>query len=225
MKTLNSRITLTLFILVSSHLLAMAGDVSFKVTKKYLNFPVSHAENRAKMTFEVNGKPDLSVVIRLAPDKAEYWVFKDVSAFKGKTIKITYEGNEKGLSQIYQSDEIAGQDSLYKEKNRPQFHFTTRRGWINDPNGLIYYEGEYHLFYQHNPFERDWENMHWGHAVSKDLIHWTELPDALYPDHLGTMFSGSAVIDYDNTEDSIKARLPPWLLPSRLPAVTDKCRE
>ena len=151
MKTLNSRITLTLFILVSSHLLAMAGDVSFKVTKKYLNFPVSHAENRAKMTFEVNGKPDLSVVIRLAPDKAEYWVFKDVSAFKGKTIKITYEGNEKGLSQIYQSDEIAGQDSLYKEKNRPQFHFTTRRGWINDPNGLIYYEGEYHLFYQHNP--------------------------------------------------------------------------
>ena len=87
MKTLNSRITLTLFILVSSHLLAMAGDVSFKVTKKYLNFPVSHAENRAKMTFEVNGKPDLSVVIRLAPDKAEYWVFKDVSAFKGKTIK------------------------------------------------------------------------------------------------------------------------------------------
>ena len=95
MKTLNSRITLTLFILVSSHLLAMAGDVSFKVTKKYLNFPVSHAENRAKMIFEVNGKPDLSVVIRLAPDKAEYWVFKDVSAFKGKTIKITYEGNEK----------------------------------------------------------------------------------------------------------------------------------
>ena len=217
MKTLNSRITLTLFILVSSHLLAMAGDVSFKVTKKYLNFPVSHAENRAKMTFEVNGKPDLSVVIRLAPDKAEYWVFKDVSAFKGKTIKITYEGNEKGLSQIYQSDEIAGQDSLYKEKNRPQFHFTTRRGWINDPNGLIYYEGEYHLFYQHNPFERDWENMHWGHAVSKDLIHWTELPDALYPDHLGTMFSGSAVINSKEKWNSQDTRDPKvfWYAPSK----------
>ena len=198
MKTL-SRTVLTLFVLSFSCLAAIAGEVSFKITKQYLNFPISHKENRGRMTFEVNGKPDLSVVIRLAPDEAEYWVFKDVSAFKGKTIKITYDGNEKGLSKIYQSDEIEGQAELYKEKNRPQFHFTTRRGWINDPNGLIYYEGEYHLFYQHNPFERDWENMHWGHAVSKDLIHWTELPDALYPDHLGTMFSGSAVIDYDNT--------------------------
>lgn len=178
MKTL-SRTVLTLFVLSFSCLAAIAGEVSFKITKQYLNFPISHKENRGRMTFEVNGKPDLSVVIRLAPDEAEYWVFKDVSAFKGKTIKITYDGNEKGLSKIYQSDEIEGQAELYKEKNRPQFHFTTRRGWINDPNGLIYYEGEYHLFYQHNPFERDWENMHWGHAVSKDLVHWTYLPVVL----------------------------------------------
>ena len=148
MKTL-SRTVLTLFVLSFSCLAAIAGEVSFKITKQYLNFPISHKENRGRMTFEVNGKPDLSVVIRLAPDEAEYWVFKDVSAFKGKTIKITYDGNEKGLSKIYQSDEIEGQAELYKEKNRPQFHFTTRRGWINDPNGLIYYEGEYHLFYQH----------------------------------------------------------------------------
>lgn len=198
MKTIN-RIVFSLCVFLSFHLAAMAGEVSFKITKRYLNFPVSHNENRAKMTFEVNGKPELSVVIRLAPEEAEYWVFKDVSAFKGKTIVIRYEGDAKGLSKIYQSDEIEGQEHIYKEKNRPQFHFTTRRGWINDPNGLIYYEGEYHLFYQHNPFERDWENMHWGHAVSKDLVHWVELPDALFPDHLGTMFSGSAVIDYGNT--------------------------
>lgn len=151
------------------------------------------------MTFEIEGKPDLSVVVRLAPDEADYWVFKDVSNLKGKTIKITYEGSAAGLSKVYQADTIAGQDDIYHEKNRPQFHFTTRRGWINDPNGLIYHEGEYHLFYQHNPYEREWQNMHWGHAVSKDLIHWQELPIALFPDELGTMFSGSAVIDYDNT--------------------------
>lgn len=98
MKTL-SRTVLTLFVLSFSCLAAIAGEVSFKITKQYLNFPISHKENRGRMTFEVNGKPDLSVVIRLAPDEAEYWVFKDVSAFKGKTIKITYDGNEKGLSK------------------------------------------------------------------------------------------------------------------------------
>lgn len=193
------RCAFILWMLAFLPLFAMAGEVTFKITKKYLNFPVSHQVDRARMTFEVEGQPDLSVVVRLAPDEAEYWVFKDVSAYKGKTIKIRYEGNEKGLAKIYQSDEIAGEGDIYKEKNRPQFHFTTRRGWINDPNGLVFYEGEYHLFYQHNPFERDWENMHWGHAVSKDLVHWTECPVALFPDHLGTMFSGSAVIDYDNT--------------------------
>lgn len=91
MKTL-SRTVLTLFVLSFSCLAAIAGEVSFKITKQYLNFPISHKENRGRMTFEVNGKPDLSVVIRLAPDEAEYWVFKDVSAFKGKTIKITYDG-------------------------------------------------------------------------------------------------------------------------------------
>ena len=203
-----SKATLTIGILLFANITLFAGDVSFKITKRYLNFPISHQQERGRMTFEADGKDKLSVVVRLAPDKADYWVFKDMSAYKGKTVKITYEGNEKGLSQIYQADEIAGQDSLYKEKNRPQFHFTTRRGWINDPNGLIYHDGEYHLFYQHNPFERDWENMHWGHAVSKDLVHWEELPDALYPDHLGTMFSGSAVIDYDNTAGFNKGKTP-----------------
>ena len=185
-----------------------AGEITVKINKKYLNIPVSHKQERGKMTFKADGKPDLSVVVRLAADEADYWVFKDVSDLKGKTLKISYDGEGDGLSKIFQDDVIVGQDSLYKEKNRPQYHFTTRRGWINDPNGLLYYEGEYHLFYQHNPYEKEWENMHWGHAVSKDLIHWEELPCALFPDELGGMFSGSAVIDYDNTAGFNKKNTP-----------------
>ncbi len=209
------RFCLKIVVLVGFGLFSLslfAEEISIKVTKKYLNFPISHKQERARMTIISKNKPDLSVVIRLAAEDCDYWVFKDVSALKGETIKISYEGNAKGLSKIYQDDIIAGQDSLYKEKNRPQFHFTTQRGWINDPNGLIYYEGEYHLFYQHNPYERDWENMHWGHAVSKDLIHWNELPSALYPDNLGAMFSGSAIIDYDNTSGFGKGKTPPMVV-------------
>jgi len=200
--------TLTAIILFLTNLSLFAGDIELKINKKYLNFPVSHQEEQKKMTFQVDGQPDLSVVVRLAKDAPDYWVFKDVSNLQGKTIKISYEGDDTGLSKIYQDDRIAGQDSLYRELNRPQFHFTTQRGWINDPNGLLFYEGEYHLFYQHNPYEREWENMHWGHAVSKDLIHWQELPDALYPDQLGGMFSGSAVIDYQNTAGYNKGKTP-----------------
>ena len=163
------------------------------------------------MSFSVDGKHELIFVIRLAPAKPDYWVFYDVSSFKGKTLKISYSGNPDGLSKIYQDDVIDGQDSLYKEKNRPQIHFTSRRGWNNDPNGMVYYEGEYHLFYQHNPFEREWENMSWGHAVSKDLIHWEELPVAMVPDKLGAMFSGTAVIDYKNTSGFGKDGIPPMV--------------
>lgn len=200
-------ITCTCIMLFSMNVFS-AGNISLKITKKYLNLPVSHKVDRARMNFHIDGWQERSFIIRLAQGEADYWVFCDVSDFKGKTINITYEGDGTGLSKIYQDDKIAGWEDLYKEKNRPQFHFTTQRGWINDPNGLVYYDGEYHLFYQHNPYEREWENMHWGHAVSKDLIHWEQLPEALYPDHLGTMFSGSAVIDYDNTAGYNKGNIP-----------------
>ena len=188
-----------------------AGDISIKIDKRYLNFPISGQTERKQMTFSVKGLPDLTVNIRLASGSADYWVFRDVSELKGKTLTIRYNGEDAALKQIYQSDEIAGQDSLYREQNRPQFHYTTRRGWVNDPNGLVYYDGEYHLFYQHNPYEREWENMHWGHAVSRDLVHWQELPVVLCPDEHGTIFSGSAVIDYENTSGFGSKKNPPMV--------------
>lgn len=98
--------------------------------------------------------------------------------------------------------EVADTDSnspYYHETHRPQFHFSPETSWMNDPNGMVYFEGEYHLFYQYYPDSTVWGPMHWGHAVSPDMLHWEHLPIALYPDSLGYIFSGSAVIDWNNT--------------------------
>jgi fructan beta-fructosidase len=202
------KVILTLSLMLYLSASSWAGAITIQITKRYLNIPVSQTQARKTMQFEIAGKQERAFKIRLAAAEPQYWIFCDVALLKGKTIQITYDGESGGLSKIYQDDKIAGQDSLYKEKNRPQFHFTSQRGWINDPNGLLFYEGEYHLFYQHNPYEKEWENMSWGHAVSKDMLHWKELPTALSPDKMGAMFSGSTVIDYTNTAGFNKGNTP-----------------
>jgi fructan beta-fructosidase len=172
------------------------------VEKRYLHLPVKNGGRRVWMRFDVAGKPVRDFEIELAEDKPDLWVVADVSPWKGKTLSIAVDrvsAASKGLAAISQSDEYPDAAGIYKEPLRPQFHFSPRRGWTNDPNGMVYYDGEYHLFFQHNPYGVNWGNMTWGHAVSRDMLHWEELSDAIHPDALGTIFSGSAVVDHANT--------------------------
>jgi len=172
------------------------------LTAHYLNLPVTHDTLMQKVSLVIDGKTVREFNIELSEGTPGFWVFMDISSFKGKRAVLHAEHvptGSRGFDMIFQDDSIKDEDTFYTEKLRPQFHFSSRCGWNNDPNGLVYNDGEYHLFYQHNPYGWKWGNMHWGHAVSSDLIHWTELSDALYPDRHGTMFSGSAVVDHANS--------------------------
>jgi fructan beta-fructosidase len=169
------------------------------IENRYLNLPVKTGASKKRMRYTLDGKTIREFEIELADGEPSFWVFDDVAEFKGKTLRIEVDGaaaDSKGLAAVVQGDAIKGGENLYKEKHRPQFHFTSRRGWLNDPNGLVFSDDEYHLYYQHNPYGWDWGNMHWGHAVSADLVHWKELPIAMVPRQFGDWcFSGSALAD------------------------------
>ncbi|MCA9424223.1 MAG: GH32 C-terminal domain-containing protein [Candidatus Omnitrophica bacterium] len=185
------------------HLYADAVQQEFQLNSKYLNFPVKNGAPKKWVSLSIDGEKVREFDIELSPDEPDFWVYLEVGEFSGKTGLLRVEGVEESetsiLQAIHQGDSFPGEDEAYKEGLRPQFHFTSKRGWNNDPNGMVYYDGEYHLFYQHNPFGWKWGNMTWGHAVSKDLIHWKELGDAIHPDRLGTIFSGSAAVDENNS--------------------------
>lgn len=168
----------------------------FAITGRYLIWPVTRDATRKQRFFlTLDGEKQPFVFSDIAISaKPDFWVFTDLANFQGRKVTVTATlppEDREAWTQVKIADTFPGADQLYREPLRPQYHFTSRRGWLNDPNGLVWQDGRWHLFYQHNPYNRGWDNMHWGHATSTDLFHWQEHPTALFPDHEGYMYSGS----------------------------------
>ncbi len=185
---------------------------SMAVAKRHLILPVDPKAPVRLVKVEVDGKLAREFDIRLAEGSPSFTAFLDLAPLGGRALEVsaTLPIGSKALESITQADEPVDPQAIYREPGRPQFHFTSRRGWLNDPNGLVFFEGEYHLFYQHNPYGWDWGNMSWGHAVSPDLVRWKELPTAIEPHAYGDWaFSGSAVVDRANTSGFGDGKAPP----------------
>lgn len=182
--------------------------MTLKVNRRYLALPVSaHAQAKQLCFRNEAGELVFDLSVRLDPVGAQFTYFEDMRLFMGQTLQVSCEPEIALNLHLVDRMPEAG-----KERFRPIAHFTPARGWINDPNGLVLYEGKYHLFYQHNPVCMNWGNMHWGHAVSDDLMHWEEKEIALFPDELGTVYSGCAVIDECNVSGLKTGEHAPLLL-------------
>ena len=171
---------------------------------KYVLLPVEEKAENASV--RVIGKDNQCVRrpnVRLAVDHADYYVPLEIK--DGQVLDIIFHGDRRTTGAVkgfacWKEMKYANEfDTTNREKFRPTYHHTPAYGWMNDPNGMFYKDGLWHLCYQYNPYGSLWENMTWGHSVSKDLIHWEALPNAIEPDAIGTIFSGSAVVDKDNT--------------------------
>ena len=164
---------------------------------KYLLLPIQEEKDEAQVLLDTGSKDDTWMDVRLAQNGSDYFV--PFALGKGKTATVKILGLKKdalALSLLKLSNTF---DTTNTDYYRPSYHFTPLYGWMNDPNGMVYKDGEYHLYFQYNPYGSKWGNMHWGHAVSKDLVHWENLDPAIARDPVGHIFSGSSVVDKKNT--------------------------
>lgn len=182
------------------HLANEQNIVSVEEAMRYLLLPVQDDAPEAKLcVVENNRQATVIINVRLARERVDYYVPLDLEAFVGRNVKIDVQGMPQGSlcwEKMSLSDTF---DTANTEKFRPAYHHTPAYGWMNDPNGMFYKDGVWHLYFQHNPYGSTWGNMNWGHSYSTDLVHWTYAGDAITPDAWGTVFSGSAVVDKDNS--------------------------
>lgn len=179
------------------------------IQKRYMKLPVSRGTSHKTLLFYADGKLILGFTTRLepaAPQEFHYW---DLRGYVGQEFQLEIDPQVDFAPEFTDNIPMEG---IYSEPNRPAAHFTSARGWINDPNGAVFYEEKYHMFFQHNPADSCWGNMSWGHAISTDLVHWEQLDDALLPDEMGTMFSGSAFVDSKNVTGLKENEHDPLLL-------------
>jgi len=175
------------------------------MTTSQLNFPVQNSASMRRVTLTVAGRPVRDFNVRLAAGGTpDWWAFVDISPFSNQTATLSVSSLASvndGFYSIIQTNGIVDGTNLYQETLRPQFHFSTKRGWLNDANGMVYHNGKYHLYYQHDPF--DWGGggqKWWGHAISADMVNWVEVQEGLYSHSYGDeVYSGSAVVDSANT--------------------------
>jgi len=179
-------------------------EKTFTIAKKYLIIPIKNGAKQTELALEVDGRAvrQYRTELAISPDDVDWYAFFTIDSYQGKSARVTADrATEAGFALVEQADAVPGSETWYTESLRPQLRFSQAVGWNNDPNGMVYCDGQWHLFLQHNPVGWKWGNMTWGHAVSRDLVHWEQLPNALFPGTMaqGACFSGSAIVDQHNT--------------------------